>query len=325
LNHSSGRLQALLQSKGAELPPPIAALLPPLLAPRTPLLGLGGSGGGGDAMESQPEEWWRDAFPSEAAARLAGGVRDRLRAQLEAATRRRLMAAEQGLAGPLGGPPPADASLLAALVESGGAEPAAQGESGQQPPHWRLHALAHGLLAAGAAAELDLTLALGNTLALADAHAPLLKRLLAVRTAALPLATAAAMELGDGDGNNEGGGKGAGEAAAATEAAAEAAPPEPEAALLEAEAGPGACGVLLDAISYVWADCAPSLAAALVLALATRGLVPPDKALAWMGDPTPGSSTGGRARAGALSLSQCSVSHAPLELATDLLLAACDL
>jgi hypothetical protein len=41
-----------------------------------------------------------------------------------------------------------------------------------------------------------------------------------------------------------------------------------------------------------------------------------------MGDPTPGSSTGGRARAGALSLSQCSVSHAPLELATDLLLAA---
>ena len=326
LNHSSSRLEALLRSKGAELPPPIAAMLPPALSPNTPLLGPGGSGGG-DAMDLNPHGWWRGAFPSESVARLARDVRDQLSAQLDAATRRRLMAAEQGLAGPLGGAPSTDASALAAQVEVNSSESAEEVANGDKPPHWRVHAVIHGLLAAGAASEMDLTLALGNTLALADAHTPLLKRLLAVRTtpsdgAAVTASGAAASE----DGDSAMGTKGVTEEATATMKEGEGEGEGAATEALEPEVGPGAYGVLLDAVSFVWAETAPSLAAALVLALSTRGLVPPDKALAWMGDSASAlhsvPSEPSMPRAGALSLKHGSSSHTPLELATDLMLAA---
>ena len=84
-------------------------------------------------------------------------VRDRLRTQLDGATRRRLLAAEaRGAGGGRGGaalPASAESTLLADFLESQQTD----GGAGSKPPHWRVAALAHGLLAAGSAAELDLT------------------------------------------------------------------------------------------------------------------------------------------------------------------------
>jgi hypothetical protein len=111
---------------------------------------------------------------------------------LEGAMRRSLLHAS----GLTSGPPSADAEVLANFVEVALVDEATAGAAaGLGRPEdaadaaaagsdaagtlWRLRALAHGLLAAGAAADLDLTLTLGHTLALVDATAPLLRRLLA--------------------------------------------------------------------------------------------------------------------------------------------------
>jgi len=272
LNQSTPRLTTLLASLGAELPDPIARMLPPPLAPDTPVVRPQGLDGvQGHAYDEDP-----GALGSLEAVKVAKELRDRLRMMVELADKRRYLAAE-GVSSNSGRS--AEADLIADLVENQLTSTEAEVQSGRKPPHWRLTALAHALLAAGSASALDLTLTLGQTLALFDANMALMRRLLATS------ATTSAEGMDDDD----------------------AAVPGEE-KLDEDAVLFSSCDVLCDVIASVWAKSSPGLASALVLALADRSLLPPDKVLMWMArTPSP------------LGWGKAHESFAPLGLALDLL------
>jgi len=365
LNHSSARLTQLLASIEASLPPTIAELMPPPLVPHSKVLfpttttattGSSSSSSSGGGMADEGEEGAAD--PSELSAevyRVAREVRDRVRMQLEQASKRRFLVADGTLADPSTQsssttvPMSSDAELVADFVERQQTETAAEVESGRKPAHWRLTAFAHGLLAAGAAAEVDLALTYGHTLALVDAHAPLLRRLL--------LSSSSSVVAGGGGGGDDDDGDVMGMMAALNKETKSAENKEEEGSATAAEAAAeevagskgassggedplGAYGCLLDCVVSVWGSASEAHASSLVLALCHRRLVPPDKVLAWMGAAAAGTATAKTAvsagtgetgaaavvtavaRAGPLSFASAATSHASLLLVGQLLAAA---
>jgi hypothetical protein len=254
--------------------------------------------------------------------------------QLESATKRRFLIADGSLSTSANAAPPSsDAELLADFVERQQTETVAEVESGRKPKHWRCTAFVHGLLAAGAAADLDLTLTLGHTLALVDAHTPLLRRLLLASSSSSSSRTSAgAGGSGDDEDDDEdvmgmappkppgmessSSDVDDGSKKAAAVGAAPAADATTSASASTSGSGRdlGAYGCLLDAVSCVWGSVSEGHVTSLVVALCERRLLPPDKVLAWMGS--------GNNNAGSLSFAHAASSHGSMLLLTQVLATA---